>query len=283
MPRHARWLTLGGALLLALLAGCGNEQKGELYLALDAATQHPEVSEASARWLLAETLAAMQLTVPQAKALKDWAETDGAKVRGDLDESLAKAGHQAAETRQAADEVLGADAGTYAERADIARRHHLNPKDPMLFNEDLTPGGKPKTELLSAEALIHMRPIVETLSEEQRCIAGGGWLDALRAVAELQTATDAAAKPQRAELVNKMKGIWIMPQFMMPDDDKKLRAAVDKIDAGLTQPSAPEAALRQLTSVMPPMAKAVQIEVAAKALGALLSLDIAPDILKAIR
>ena len=279
-----RWRTLGCALLLALLAGCGNEQKADMYLVFDTMGQHPEVNKASERWLLAETLAAMRLDAAQAKALLAWAESDGAKTRGDLDAAAAKAGKQAADTRLAADELLTTGAGTFAERNEIALRHNLDPADPMKLNDQIAPGGKPgQDDLVSPEALKRLRPAVAALSEEQRCIAVGGWLDALRAVAELQMATSATAVARRAAVVDKMQNLWVEPVQLEPVDNKKLQAAVARIDIGRAQPAAPEAVLRQLMSAAPAKPAAEQIEAAGKALGALLALDCAPELLNAIR
>jgi len=255
-----------------------------MYLVFDTMGQHPEVNKASERWLLAETLAAMRLDAAQAKALLAWAESDGAKTRGDLDAAAAKAGKQAADTRLAADELLTTGAGTFAERNEIALRHNLDPADPMKLNDQIAPGGKPgQDDLVSPEALKRLRPAVAALSEEQRCIAVGGWLDALRAVAELQMATSATAVARRAAVVDKMQNLWVEPVQLEPVDNKKLQAAVARIDIGRAQPAAPEAVLRQLMSAAPAKPAAEQIEAAGKALGALLALDCAPELLNAIR
>lgn len=281
--RYAR-LALAAGLAAWLLSGCGNEQKGSAMLMLDTLGRHPAVMEAGQTFELAQMLAAMNLTRAQAQALANWAASDGASIRAELNDGLAKAAGAAAETRAAGLEMVQRHAADWVDRQAILDAHKLKADDPLNVNGTLAlprPGQEDveAKDPLKPELLARLEPTVATLRDEQRMAAIGTWGEAVKAVVEYQTAKADARDGKRTELVG--KALECVGKGDGKDLAAKLNQPLAKIPTGLTKPRHPEDDLRALLDVLPPAKPADQTKEATRALAAMLSLPPAVSLLQA--
>ncbi len=204
-----RVLRAAGLVLLACgLGGCGNKEKSELYVGLQAIIAEPEFMQAMMRVDVAGTVALMNLTAEQATILGNWAEEHGGAVRQLLTEKLAELGGSADQMRQAADALVTERAATLAEQKAL-REERLGPDNPIDRQEPPL-----QIDELIAPHLEALAPVVEQLSDRQQLVALGGWNSVAEAVAADLAADAIARAATRADLANRLvqaRGLGFFP------------------------------------------------------------------------
>lgn len=219
--RAAVWVLLTGG-----LAGCGNKEKSELYVGLQAIIAEPEFMQAMMRVDVAGTVALMDLTAEQATILGNWAEEHGGAVRQLLTEKLAELGASADGMRQAADALVTERAATLAEQKAL-REERLGPDNPIDQQEPPL-----QIDELIAPHLAALAPVVEQLSDRQQLVALGGWSSVAEAVGADLAADAVGRATTRADITNRLLQARGRGFFPAEETQQRAERAVAEVMAG---------------------------------------------------
>lgn len=267
--RPAGWVLVG-----LLLAGCGNRERAELMMAMDALSANPAVSPAMTRAHAASVIASLDLSREQATALARWAKEDGAEVRRKLESRTAEIAALAPRLNAAADAMVRDRASTTEQRKSIAEQQ-LG-QESRLFTGTDTGIDLNATIEAAAETLA---PLAAELDDRQQCVVLGSWDEIGQRVAKLMTAAGDDVAGARADLLSQVayqRGYGFMVDEQVT---RAAKAVVDAVPTGLPEATGVEETTAALLRALPAFDAAEQRKNATLALAALLSLGPSAELL----
>lgn len=266
-------------LLVATLAlgACANQEKAELSLLLNTATRHPEFVQAVTRQDVAKVLAGMDLNAQQAAALKTWADTDGAAIRGEIEAKAAELDALAPQIETAADSLILEKATTEARQEELLdaglgeNRPTTDETTPVQIGELVYPH------------LDTLRPAVAALSDRQQLVAIGSWGQLVTSVSNYVTLSKADVAAMGDEATGDVVAALLEVRGFtdIPDDDllTELRGIAMRLPTGRQAPGEVESLVSGLLEQVPANDPEQQVHEATGALGTLLVLEPASELL----
>jgi hypothetical protein len=280
MRSMRRLLTLVLVLAGSLLLGCGNQQKGEMMLGMEAMAKHPAFMRAMSRLDLAGILAGMDLTAAQAAELRAWAADQGSSVRGDIEGAMADLADLAPKVVQTADEMVRTKAVTADQQQAVAKRVMGDQAD--AIGEDSPPINI--AEIVAAEA-DGLKPLAAKLSDRQQLVLVGAWQQVAEAVKGLLTCADQDSVPAMRGSVT---GAVINARNLIDPDasdaaTKKLEPLVNAIPTGQVEATGIDAHVAKLFAAVPAPDQDEQLQNATTTLATLLSEEPAAELLALVQ
>lgn len=264
-----------------LLAGCGNKEKAEMAIGLDAATRHPELVRAMERVDLAGVIAMLDLNPATAAQLCEWSGTHGQEVRGQIDRQLGELAAMVPQLRAAGDDLVAKRASTEADQEALLlgrlgeRVEVLTQESQPLDVEELVEPHAESLALLAAK-----------LTDRQQLVVLGHWQSALEAAGEL---AELGAQPAEDDLNAKREALTTAivqgrGHGLLPDEEvtAEVRKLVDAVPLGL-QPAALEGQVKRLYAAVPAVDAEQQAEETTATLATLLCQGPAPELLALVK
>ncbi|NUQ01796.1 MAG: hypothetical protein HUU35_18275 [Armatimonadetes bacterium] len=263
-----------------LLAGCGNKEKAELAISIDAATRHPELVRAIERLELAGLIAALDLNAPAAKELHEWSLAHGQAVRAEIDRQLAAIQAMVPQLRVAGDELLAKRLSAEVDQEALLQ-NRLGEQKALVDEQQPVE----VDELIAAHSE-SLAPLAAKLTDRQQLVVLGHWQSVIKGLGELtQLGPDAAEEDiasKREALASTL--LEARGHGFLPDEAvaAKARKLVDAVPLSL-QPPAFEGQAKRLFAAFPPDDAEQQAKNATETLATLLCQGPAPELLAQVK